>query len=107
MYQYRIMVTGESYMPGKPGRACMSSLGTDETLRMAADALGWRGVVLPQVSLFGTRASMVVAFDQDAHSERQRTGTAHPVMDADVLAMWEWPQGEGVFPPSPVSIVGV
>jgi hypothetical protein len=80
---------------------------THQSLRQAAEALGWQGDLVPYVCLFGMTASIVVTFDRDAHAYRRRAGTDHPMMDADTLAMWEWPEGSRVFPPPALSIVGV
>ena len=78
----------------------------DLGLRRVVEALGWIGEVLPDVSLLGMRASVVVLLDRDAHAQRRQAGTDHAVTDADTLAMWEWPEAGEAFPPSAVSIVG-
>lgn len=94
-------------MAGRHHSAPAVSVSTDPQLTMAADVLGWQGHLVSDVTLLGTVTSMVVSFDHQAHARRLETGAAQPVLDADTLAMWEWPQAQGDFPPSVTSVVGV
>jgi hypothetical protein len=80
---------------------------TDHGLKLAAGALQWDGEIVGGVTFFGTTMSVVVMVDRDAHARRQELGAAYPIVDADTLAMWEWPDCPGVFPPTVLSIVGV
>jgi hypothetical protein len=107
MYNYRIMLSGGGQMAGRYDTGPAASVGVDPVIGQAADLLGWQGEIVPDVTLLGTVTSMVVTFDRQAHARRQEDGTAQPVLDADTLAMWEWPQAEGTFPPSVISMVGV
>jgi len=79
-----------------------SPLIEDDPVRVAAeraaDVLGWPGVVLPEVTVFGCRFMPVVVLDVAVHEVRQRDGDG-PQLDGDVLAMWEWPES-----PSPASV---
>ena len=63
----------------------------------AAGLLGWPGVVLPEVTVFGCRFLPVVALEVPVHEARQRDGDG-PQLDGDVLSMWEWPESPGPAP---------
>ncbi|AEA28879.1 hypothetical protein Psed_6808 (plasmid) [Pseudonocardia dioxanivorans CB1190] len=63
----------------------------------AAAALGWRGVVLAPVELFGCRCRPVVELDLEVHRTRRAHGFL-PQLDEDVLAIWEWPESDGPAP---------
>ena len=71
----------------------------------AARLLGWPGVVLAAMPLFGVRVLPVVVLDLDAHQARQATGNG-PQFDADTLAVWEWPESTGQAPPPVVAVSG-
>ena len=60
----------------------------------AAGVLGWPGVVLPELTVFGCRFLPVVVLDVAVHEVRRRDGDG-PRLDGDVLAMWEWPESPG------------
>lgn len=77
------------------------------TVDQAVQALRWPGLIVPDVALLGTVTTMVVTFDHAAHQLRQDSHTAQPVLDTDTLAMWEWPQARGTFPPTVITIAGV
>lgn len=62
-----------------------------------AQALGWPGVVLPEVRVFGCLLQAVVVLDADVHSARLRDGDG-PELDGDTLSMWEWPESSGPTP---------
>jgi hypothetical protein len=64
------------------------------------EVLGWDGVLVPGFRVLGVEVDAVVAIDHDAHE--QRSG---PVLDHDVLAMWEWPESSPE--PEVVKLVGV
>ncbi|TWP52537.1 hypothetical protein FKR81_09445 [Lentzea tibetensis] len=66
---------------------------------MVVDVLGWSGIVVPGFKVLGVEVDAVVEIDHEAH--QKRTG---PVLDHDVLAMWEWPESDQ---PSVVRLAGV
>ena len=72
----------------------------------AARLLGWPGVVLAAMPLFGVRVLPVVVLDLDAHQARQATGNG-PQFDADTLVVWEWPESTGQAPPPVVAVSGL
>ena len=72
----------------------------------AARLLGWPGVALPPMMLFGVRVLPVVVLDDDAHRARQAVGDG-PQLDGDTLAVWEWPESAAHVPPSVVSVSGL
>lgn len=79
-----------------------------DPMSAAAVALGWSGVLVQDVRLFDTRVAMVVDVDVDAHTARwSQADGGLPMLDGDVLAMWEWPEGREVFPSCVVSLTGV
>lgn len=63
----------------------------------AAAALGWVGVVLPAVAVFGCRLQPVVGLDVDVHRSRESTGDG-PQLDSDTLTVWEWPESNAPAP---------
>ncbi|MEU5690326.1 hypothetical protein [Actinosynnema sp. NPDC020468] len=63
------------------------------------EALGWAGVLVPGVRLFGVTADVVARVDARAHARR-----SGPVLDRDVLATWEWPEARRE--PEVVRLVG-
>jgi hypothetical protein len=73
----------------------------------AADALGWEGHLVSGVRLLGTEVDMIVSIDHATHQRRRTIGAATPMLDSDVLSMWEWPEAVAVALPSVVSLVGV
>lgn len=73
-------------------------------LRTATDALGWSGTVVPQVKVLGVWADLVVRVDHAAHAARQASGHG-PMLESDVLAMWEWPEARRA--PEVVRLVGL
>jgi len=76
-------------------------------LSQAVSALGWHGDFLPHIRLLGMRVSVVVDVDPVAIARRVEQECAIPMLDWDTLTMWEWPEGNGIFPPSPLAVVGV
>ncbi|WP_433555815.1 hypothetical protein ACQPWY_25810 [Pseudonocardia xinjiangensis] len=72
----------------------------------AVRALGWSGVALPEISLVGCRLVPVVDLDVDAHNLREASGHG-PQLDADTLAVWEWPESAGMAPPPALRLSGV
>ena len=76
-------------------------------LAATADALGLAGLAVPGVRMFGTRVCPVLTVDAAAHARRRQAGCAAPMLDADTLAVWEWPQSAAVCPPSVVRLRGV
>lgn len=65
--------------------------GRDDVHAAAAAALGWAGIVLPEVTVFGCRLFPVVLADVEVHQARRRDGDG-PQLDGDTLSMWEWPE---------------
>jgi len=54
----------------------------------AARLLGWAGVVLPPMTLFGVGVLPAVVLNVDAHEARQAAGDG-PQLDSDTLVVWE------------------
>jgi hypothetical protein len=73
-------------------------------LRNATDVLGWVGTVVPQVKVLGVWADVVAHVDRVAHASRQASGQG-PMLERDVLAMWEWPEARRA--PEVVRLVGL
>lgn len=78
----------------------------EELARDSAVRLGWEGVVLPQMSLFGRRVFIVAALRAEAHAERIAIGVG-PVTDRTAVATWMWPELAAVAPPAAVRVTGV
>ena len=72
----------------------------------AARLLGWPGVVLAPMTVFGVRVLPVVVLDANAHRARHTCGDG-PQLDGDTLAVWEWPESTGHAPPSVVGLSGL
>jgi hypothetical protein len=72
----------------------------------AAERLGWKGVVLPQMTLLGRKVFVVAELLPDAHAERLCFGCG-PVVDRTTVATWVWPELAGRVPPAAVRLVGV
>ncbi|WP_073479785.1 hypothetical protein [Streptoalloteichus hindustanus] len=72
----------------------------------AAELLGWRGLVLPPMSLLGRRVVPVVELVPDRHAERLCWGVG-PVTDRTTVSTWVWPEMVGRVPPPAVRLVGV
>lgn len=70
----------------------------------ALHVLGWSGSLVRNITLFGSRVSVLVQIDEEAHAFRQRTNTP-PVPDRASVAIWEWP--ELTAPPSVVALSAV
>jgi hypothetical protein len=70
-----------------------------------SDLLGWRGVVLPQMTLLGRKVVMVAELLPEAHAERLCLGCG-PVADRVAVSTWGWPEMAGKVPPQAVRIVG-
>jgi len=78
----------------------------DPVLLDCVDALGWRGVVIDRMRLYGQVVTVVAAVDRPAHQQRVHQGWG-PVLDRVTLASWDripelWPQ----VPPRAVRLVG-
>jgi len=71
---------------------------------LAVDALGWPGILVKGLTLFGSRVSVLAQLDEAAHALRLRTNTP-PVTDRSSVALWEWP--ELPAPPSAVKLSAV
>lgn len=72
-----------------------------------ASALGWTGLLLDRVRLFGQWVTVVAALDEAVHVARAASGWG-PVLDRTTLACWEelpelWPE----VPGPAVRMVGV
>lgn len=80
--------------------------GPDQLARDAAVQLGWDGVVLPQLTLFGRRVFVVATLRAEMHAERIAIGVG-PVTDRETVATWVWPELASIAPPAAVRITGV
>ncbi|GGP38123.1 hypothetical protein [Saccharothrix coeruleofusca] len=78
----------------------------EELAAAAAERLGWRGVVLPEMVLMGRKVVVVAELLADAHAERVCVG-AGPEPDRATVSTWVWPEMDGRVPPAAVRIVGV
>ena len=70
------------------------------------DALGWPPPLIRGVTLLGTRVSVAVSVDLDAHLWRLESDCAYPILDPDDLKIFEWPVGKAASPPTAVAVVG-
>ncbi|MEU6641434.1 hypothetical protein ABZ863_02680 [Saccharomonospora sp. NPDC046836] len=80
--------------------------GADQLAAEAAAQLGWDGVLLPQLTLFGRRVYVVARLRAEAHAERIALGIG-PVTDRASVATWTWPELAASAPPAAAEIVGV
>ncbi|AHH93406.1 hypothetical protein [Kutzneria albida] len=78
----------------------------DQLAAQAVERLGWKGVVLPQLTLLGRKVVVVAELLPDAHAERLCFGCG-PVVDRTTVATWVWPELAGRVPPPAIRIVGV
>lgn len=74
--------------------------------RDAAAQLGWKGVVLPEVTMLGRRVCVVAKLRTATHAERIAMGVA-PVTDRATVATWTWPEFAPTAPAPAAEIVGV
>jgi len=74
-----------------------------EIAQHAAVLMGWAGVVLPELTIFGSRVLPVVVPDPAVHQARQHSGDT-PESDSDTLTVWECP--EAVAPAPAVRLAG-
>ncbi|WP_229686402.1 hypothetical protein [Longimycelium tulufanense] len=72
----------------------------------AAELLGWRGAVLPPMSLLGRRVVPVVELLTDRHAERL-SWDCGPVTDRTAVSTWVWPELADRVPSPAVRLVGV
>jgi len=72
----------------------------------AAAQLGWKGVVLPEVTMLGRRVCVVAQLRTDVHAERIAVGIG-PVTDRTTVATWTWPEFAGTAPAPAADIIGV
>ena len=72
----------------------------------AAELLGWRGLMMPPVSLLGREVSVIAKVLPEAHAERLCLGLT-PVMDQTSVATWAWPELAHTAPPTAVRISGM
>ncbi|MBK1784498.1 hypothetical protein [Prauserella cavernicola] len=79
---------------------------SDELAAEAAAQLGWDGVLLPRMTMFGRRVYVVARLRSEAHAERIAMGIG-PVTDKASVSTWTWPELAGGAPPAAVEIVGV
>lgn len=75
-------------------------------LDRAVQLLGWRGVVLPELELFGSRVTPVVELALDVHRARLADGYG-PQLDDETLTVWEWPESAPRAPRPAVSLSGL
>lgn len=78
----------------------------DELAAEAVAQLGWRGALLPRLTLFGRRVYVVARLRPEAHAERIATGIG-PVTDRASVSTWVWPELADTAPPAAAQIVGV
>ncbi|GGM42152.1 hypothetical protein GCM10012275_11420 [Longimycelium tulufanense] len=76
------------------------------SLQHAAFALGWRGVVIADVAVLGSRVSAVVRVHRDVHRWRVRNGWP-PETDPSWFRSWFEPELHDRLPVSAVELVGV
>ncbi|GHF58362.1 hypothetical protein FHX82_000300 [Amycolatopsis bartoniae] len=72
----------------------------------AAAQLGWKGVVLPEVTMLGRRVCVVARLRTDVHAERIACGIG-PVADRTTVSTWMWPEFAPTAPAPAAEIVGV
>jgi hypothetical protein len=72
----------------------------------AADRLGWRGTVLPEMTFLGRKVNVVAELLPDVHAERICLGH-EPVTDRHAVSTWVWPEFNGLVPEQAVRIIGV
>lgn len=78
----------------------------DELAADAAATLGWRGLVLPPLTMFGRRVYVVAKLRPAAHAERIALGQ-EPVTDRAQVSTWTWPELADTAPPPAADVVGV
>ncbi|MGH3721067.1 MAG: hypothetical protein ACRDRI_19910 [Pseudonocardiaceae bacterium] len=78
----------------------------DHLARVAADALGWRGVVLPPMVLLGRRVVAVATILGDVHERRISSGWG-PVTDRVSVSTWDWPEMRHLAPEPAVRLSGI
>ncbi|RJQ73260.1 hypothetical protein D5S17_24990 [Pseudonocardiaceae bacterium YIM PH 21723] len=78
-----------------------------ETLAVrACELLGWSGVPLGPITLFGRTVVIAAELLTEAHAARLCFGMA-PVTDRTSVATWSWPEMAEFAPPRAVRITGV
>jgi hypothetical protein len=75
-------------------------------LHHAASALGWRGIVVPDVAVLGHQVSAVVRVRADVHEWRTNNGWP-PHSDPSWFRAWFEPSVHDRLPVSAVELVGV
>lgn len=75
-------------------------------LHLAASALGWRGIVVPDVAVLGHRVSAVVRVRADVHEWRSANGWP-PQPDPSWFRSWFEPAAHDRLPVPAVELVGV
>jgi hypothetical protein len=75
-------------------------------LHHAASALGWRGIVVPDVAVLGHQVSAVVRVRADVHEWRTANGWP-PQADPSWFRSWFEPTVHDKLPVSAVELVGV
>ncbi|ACU34811.1 hypothetical protein [Actinosynnema mirum] len=75
-------------------------------LHRAATALGWRGIVVPDVAVLGQRVSAVVRLRADVHRWRSANDWP-PHADPSWFRSWFEPSAHDRLPVSAVELVGV
>ncbi|RJQ69107.1 hypothetical protein D5S17_31285 [Pseudonocardiaceae bacterium YIM PH 21723] len=75
-------------------------------LQCAAEALAWRGVVIPDVEVLGQRVSAVVRLRHDVHDWRSRNGWP-PESDPSWFRSWFDPSLHDQIPVPGVDLIGV
>lgn len=76
-------------------------------LAECAEILGWQGIMVDRVLVYGERITVVVDVDANAHAKRVISGW-DPVLDRSTLASWHRiPELWADVPPRVVKLVGV
>ncbi|WP_199430693.1 hypothetical protein [Qaidamihabitans albus] len=78
----------------------------EELAKEGAAQLGWDGVLLPELTLFGRRVFVVARLRTEAHAERIAMGVG-PVTDRATVSTWTWPELAPTAPAQAAEIVGV
>lgn len=78
----------------------------DELASAATTAMGWKGILIPRMTLAGRHVAVVARLRTAAHAERICLG-AEPVADRATVATWMWPEFAESAPPPAVDIIGV
>jgi hypothetical protein len=99
-------MSGSDQLCALPAPAADDNGPASDVFAQAVTSMGWGGVVIGDMTLFGQRVMVVAEVDARAHEERVASGWA-PVTDRMSVALWDWPEHRDSMPPSAVSLRGV